>query len=440
MGTTFDLAQSIYNISVDDVQLRYNYCKTQTSNNYFFSEGENNAKIYILSTTYSKITNGVYNLILLCGIKNLSSSLSLNFSDYKNCSINEGINDEFTVMFKISLKDILDRGECLMDRVTTGERLIYMYRCEINEWFLATENLPEETSAVLLKKKMELKVSVDSVTKNTLFYSGSQVLETTDSYTFLHDISTTSFICKDSCEEPDTTGSVVLVGENITSQISIDGEIADQYSMSLISVEFKYQNGTSSYIANDDCSQLTNNPNGLLQITCLVITSAQNLYLEIIIELTVEVTTAISGHLIASPNPFSNQNEEVEEEAITENLEVLRSIVGPYTICDSLDEECKKQRENSIIIEEKSEVHIDREINEDKDKKYLIIIIVIVVAFLVILLLLLGIIYYIKRSKRRESQGKASEQIQEEVGRMDIQMEPVHTANALKEWEIPNQI
>ena len=420
-GSSFDLCQSVQNINPEVLTARYNYCSSLSPINDYYDEIIDDVDILVLNTTYSGLPTGIFNLLLSCRLKNMTSSSPLAFLDYDNCNLNEKENGDYVVTFKISLDDIVNKELCSFAQSTTEEQTIFLYTCQIAQWFFPTESLPNENTAIV-QKTSELQVSVDSKTMNKIYFSSNEVINITDNYKFVRDVNTTSRICDTNCDGANSGNSVILAGENITSQINIDGVLANTYLMSLLSVEFKFEDGTSSCIAENDCTQKPpfDTP-GQMQLTCLVTKSANNLLLEILIKL----------------DPVLHRGLSEEREKI----KVLRSIIGPYTVCDLLDEECKKlivEPSNvieEIILDEKEEDGDSKE-KSQKDK----IIIGLVVGVFVMAVIIIGLIYFIRRLRRAKVQVRNLEDMKEDIKTKGIAIQ-IETERPLEEGEgLPNHI
>ena len=380
--------------------------------------------ILVLNTTYSGLPTGIFNLLLSCRLKDMTSSSPLAFLDYDNCTLNEIENGDYVVTFKISLDDIVNKELCSFAQSTTEEKTIFLYTCQIAQWFFATEFLPDENTAIV-QKTSELQVSVDSKTMNKIYFSSNQMINLTDNYRFVRDVNTTSHICDTNCDGTDPGKSVILAGENITSQVTIDGVLANSYIMPLLSVEFKFENGTSSHIAEEDCTQIPPlDIPGQMQLTCIVTISANNLLLEILIKL----------------DPIALRGRGLFEDG--EKIEVLRSIIGPYSVCDLLDEECKKQIVQPSNIIENEILGQKDEDGDDTDKlnNYKIIVICLAAGVLVaIIIIILGLIYHFRRLRRAKAEGKTATEMKEEIQTKGITIN-METEQGLKEEGRTNQI
>ena len=422
-GSSFDLCQSIQNISPDILNARYNYCSSLNPINDYYDEIINDVDILVLNTTYSGLPTGIFNLLLSCRLKDMTSSSPLAFLNYDNCTLNEIENGDYVVTFKISLDDIVNKELCSFAQSKTEEKTIFLYTCHIAQWFFATEFLPDENTAIV-QKTSELQVSVDSKTMNKIYFSSNQMINLTDNYKFVRDVNTTSHICDTNCDRTDPGKSVILAGENITSQVTIDGVLANSYIMSLLSVEFKFENGTSSHIAEEDCTQIPPlDIPGQIQLTCIVTISANNLLLEILIKL----------------DPIARRGRGLSEDG--EKIKVLRSIIGPYSVCDLLDEECKKQLvEPSNIIEEKV---LDEKVEDREDKgiseKDKIIIGLAVGVFVAIIIIILVLVYHFRRLRRAKAELKTAVEMKEEIQTKGITIN-METEQGLKEEGLTNQI
>ena len=421
-GASFDLGQSAEMITPDILRARYNYCSSLSPINQHYDEMINGIDILVITTTYSNLPTGIFNLLFTCRLKDMTSTSPFAFLDYDNCTLNETENGDYVVTFKISLDDIVNNDLCRFAQSTTGEKTIYLYICQIAQWFLATEAVPSADAAIL-KFNTRLKVSVDSKTMNKLFFSSNQIINIEGTDIIVNrDVNTTSVLCDGTCDGTNSGKSIVFAGENITAQINIEGVLANTYMMSLWSVEFKYSNGISSHMAGDDCTQITPlDIPGQMQITCIVTISDNNLFLEILIKL----------------DPVEHRRRGLSKEKI----ELMESIIGSWTVCDGQDQECKKQMvETSKIIEE----FLDEkdEDGEDKDKlnNYKIIIIGLAVGFFVaIIIIILVIIYFIRRLRRAKAEGKTPAEMKEEIQTKGIIIN-METEKGLKEEGLPNQI
>ena len=421
-GASFDLGQSAQKITSDILRARYNYCSSLSPINQHYDEMINGIDILVITTTYSNLPTGIFNLLFTCRLKDMTSTSPLAFLDYDNCTLNETENSDYEVTFKISLDDIVNNELCSFAQSTTGgDKTIYLYTCQIAQWFLATEAVPNANS-VILKFNTRLKVSVDSKTMNKLYFSSNQIINIKGSDIIVNrDVNTTSVSCDGICDGTNSGKSVILAGENITAQINIEGVLANTYMMSLWSVEFKYSNGISSHMAKDDCTQITPlDIPGQMQITCIVTISDDNLLLEILIKLDpVERRRGLSK----------------------EKIELMESVIGPWTVCDGQDEECKKQMvEPSKIIEEVLDEK--DEDGEDKDKlnnDKIIIICLAVGVFVAIIIIILVLIYHFRRLRRAKAEGKTAVEKKEEIQTKGITIN-METEQGLKEEGLSNQI
>ena len=380
---TFDLCQTSQNISQRLRSARYRYCSSLTPINQYYDEIIDGVDILVLNTTYSSLPTGIFNLLLSCRLKDMNSSSPLDFLDYNNCTLTDTENGNYIVTLKISLDDIVNKKLCSFDKITTGETTIFLYTCRIAQWFFATEILPRE-SAVLLRKNSELKLSIDSKTMNKLYFSSNQVIDINDTYTFIKNVNTSSYICNSYCDGTDSGNSIILAGENITAQVKIDGALATSYLMSLLKVEFKFEDGTLSHIAGDDCSQISPlDIAGQMQITCIVTISADNLYLETLIKLDP------AGRVLVD-----------EDDDDDMKVQVLRSIIGPYTICGEEDKECKKEMVNLLIEDDEKDDITNKNREDNNNTIYYICIAVLLFALLITFSI---IYYYIRRSKSKKN-------------------------------------
>ena len=420
-GSSFDLCQSVQNITPDILTARYNYCSSLNPINDYYDEIIDDVDVLVLNTTYSGLPTGIFNLLLSCRLKDMTSSSPFTFLDYDNCTLNEKENGDYVVTFKISLDDIVNKELCSFAQSTTEEKTIFLYTCHIAQWFFATEFLPDENTAIV-QKTSELQVSVDSNTMNKIYFSSNQMINLTDNYKFVRDVNTTSHICNTNCDGTDPGKSVVLAGENITSQVTIDGVLANSYIMSLLSVEFKFANGTSSHLAEEDCTQIPPlDIPGQIQLTCIVTLSANNLMLELLIKL----------------DPIVRRGRGLSGEG--EKIEVLRSIIGPWTVCDGQDEECKKQIVQPYnIIEEEILGEKDKD-GDDKDKLSNDKIIIICLAVATLIIIILGLIYHFRRLRRAKAEWKTTTEMKEEIQTKGITIN-METEKGLKEEGLPNQI
>ena len=395
----------------------------------YYNEIIDGVDVLILNTTYSGLPTGIFNLLLSCRLKDLNSTSPLAFLDYDNCTLYERENGDYVVTFKISLDDIVNQKLCSFTQSTTEERIFFLYTCQVDQWFLKTEALPNSNAAIF-KMISGLQLSVDSNAKHKIYFSSNQVRLQNGSYVIVKNVNTTSHMCNINCDGTDPGKSILLAGKNITAQIKIDGALANAYLMSLLSVELQFENKTSYSMKEEDCTQISPfNIPGEMQLTCKVTISGENLVLEILIKL----------------DPVTRRGRELEEEKI----DVLRSIIGPYTICDMEDEECKKKMVDysEIIEEELIEVKVEEQVDEkegnEEDKgnseKDKIIIGLAVGVFVAIIIIILVIIYFIRRLSRAKTEGKTPAEMKEEIQTkgIDINME---TEQDLKEEGLPNQI
>ena len=400
---TFDLCQTSQNISQKLKSARYRYCSSLIPINQYYDEIIDGVDILVLNTTYSSLPTGIFNLLLSCRLKDMNSSSPLDFLDYNNCTLTDTENGNYIVTLKISLDDIVNKKLCSFDKITTGETTIFLYTCRIAQWFFATEILPRE-SAVLLKKNSELKLSIDSKTMNKLYFSSNQVIDINDTYTFVRNVNTSSYICNSYCDGTDSGKSIILAGENITAQVKIDGALATSYLMSLLKVEFKFEDGTLSHIAGDDCSQLSPlDIAGQMQITCIVTISADNLYLETLIKL----------------DPAGRVLVEDDDDV---KVQLLRSIIGPYTICGEGDKECKKEMVNLLIEDDEKDEIKNKNTEDDNSTIYYICIAVLLFALLITFSI---IYYYIKRSRSKNNL-RSSEEHQSDGNPVEIEDVGIH--------------
>ena len=364
---------------------------------------ENGNYIFIHSTPYISVPSDVYNLLLSCRLRDLNStSPIISFYNYTNCTLDKAANGNYTVTFRISLKDIVSHDFCSFNLSTVSGNIIYLYTCEIDQWFFATETLPDEINALLLKKTSELKISVNSSTLNELNFSSQQISDLIDEHNFVQDIATSSNICNEDCSEADPNRSVIMAGENITIQVNIEGEIASEYIMSLLNVELKLENGTSVQMADGDCTQIppVDIP-GQLQITCLMNITANNFNIEILIKL----------DLVEGGSRALRGGVGEETEGKGQKVRLLRSVVGPYTVCGLFDLECQKQifspiqniggGEEDAIIEDQEEEDGEGKGKSDKDKTIIGLAVGISVAIIIIII---GLIYFVRKLKRAQSQ------------------------------------
>ena len=408
-------------ITPDILRARYNYCSSLSPINQHYDEMINGIDILVITTTYSNLPTGIFNLLFTCRLKDLTSTSPLDFLEYDNCKLNETENGDYIVTFKISLDDIVNNDLCSFAQSTTGEKTIYLYTCQIAQWFMATETVPSANAAIL-KFNTRLKVSVDSKTMNKLYFSSNQIINIDGpDIIFNRDVNTTSVLCDGTCDGTNSGKSVILAGENITAQINIEGVLANTYMMSLWSVEFKYSNGISSHMAGDDCTQITPlDIPGQMQITCIVTISDDNLLLEILIKL----------------DPVERRRRGLTKEKI----ELMESVIGPWTVCDGQDEECKKQMvEPSKIIEEvldeKDEDGEDKEKSDNEKINIGLVVTVVVMAIIIILV----IIYFIRRLRRAKAEGKTAVEKKEEIQTNGITIK-METEQGLKEEGLSNQI
>ena len=216
------------------------------------------------------------------------------------------------------------------------------------------------------------------------------------------------------------------MGENITAQVKIEGEIGSEYKMSLLSAEFKLGNLSSGA----DCTQIPPfNIPGQMQITCVVRISADNLYILMLINL-----ETVAG---AERELMGERKGEKQSEGDEQKSHVLRSITGSYIVCDSLYEDCLKQiDENSEIFVEEGNENVEHEAKSGNDKINIVLIIAVIVLIIIIILV---IIYFVRRLRRVKSQSRTSIKGKKDLKTTTITIN-MTTQQTLKNEGLPNQI
>ena len=360
----------------------------------------------ILNTVYPNLPQGLFNLLLSCRLRNLSSSSDLIFHDYNNCTLHEAENGDYTVKFKIGLSDIVNKDLCARSQITTGNKIIFIYGCEIVEGFFATEYLPDEEHAILLKKNINFEVWVDSMTKTLMHFSVSFLADHIESIKYLENIITTPHICGETCDGTDSNKTIFIVNENITAQINIDGELANSYLMTLGEVNI-LENGTFSYKqAAGDCTQLAPKDNaGKLILTCLLIKKGDNITMEIFIKLD-KVNQLLRGRALMGRGLEGENN--IED---PNNIDAILHFLGPYSICGPQDEECinqNKQQENVLLIEPVEE---DKENGEKNNNNLVVGLIVGMVGVILISALIIVGVCIVKRKRKAKLGGMPTTKI-----------------------------
>ena len=266
--------------------------------------------------------------------------------------------------------------------------------------FFATEDLPDEEHAILLKKSINLEVWVDSMTKTLMHFSVSSLAHHNESIKYVENITTTPHICGETCNGTDSNKTTFVVNENITAQINIDGELANSYLMTLREVNV-LENGTFSYKqAAGDCTQLApKDIAGKLILTCLLIKKGDNITLEIFIKLD-KVNQlrgrALEGRGLEGENNIEDPN----------NIDAILHFLGPYSICGSQDEECINQnkQQESVLMIEPVEEETDKE-NGDKNNNNLVIGLIVGMIAIVIISVIILVLCLVRRKRKAKLGG-----------------------------------